>query len=75
MDVLYLVAAPSNNMVVHTLMEHDLVDEYRIMIFPVLLGSGRRLFPETQGKVVLHLADTRTFSSGVVVHSYYRVST
>lgn len=60
---------------VHTLMEHDLVDEYRIMIFPVLLGSGRRLFPETQHKTVLRLADTRTFSSGVVVHSYYRVTT
>lgn len=60
---------------VHTLMEHDRVDEYRIMIFPVLLGSGRRLFPETQHKTVLRLADTRTFSSGVVVHSYYRVTT
>lgn len=60
---------------VHTLVEHALVDEYRIMIFPVLLGSGRRLFPETQHKTVLRLADTRTFSSGVVVHSYYRVST
>jgi len=60
---------------VHTLMEHDLVDEYRIMIFPVLVGSGRRLFPETQYKTVLRLADSRTFSAGVVVHSYYRVST
>ena len=54
------------------LMEHDLVDEYRIMIFPVVLGSGRRLFPESQHKTVLRLADTRTFSSGVVVHSYHR---
>ncbi len=60
--------------VVHTLMRHDLVDEYRIMIFPVLLGSGRRLFPETPDKMVLRLVDTRTFSSGVVVHSYHRLS-
>jgi dihydrofolate reductase len=39
-------------------MEHDLVDEYRLMIFPVVLGSGRRLFPETREKTVLTLADT-----------------
>lgn len=55
---------------VHALMQHALVDEYRFMIFPVLLGSGRRLFPETQDKTVLHLVDTRSFSSGVVVHTY-----
>jgi dihydrofolate reductase len=59
---------------VHTLMEHNLIDEYRIMIFPVVLGSGRRLFPETPHKTVLHLADTRTFGSGVVVHTYHVVS-
>jgi len=59
---------------VHTLIEDDLVDEYRLMIFPVVLGSGRRLFPETQKKSVLRLADTRTFSSGVVVHTYHPVS-
>ncbi len=57
---------------VHTLMAHDLVDEYRIMIFPVLLGSGRRLFPETPDKTVLRLVDSRTFSTGVVVHTYCR---
>jgi dihydrofolate reductase len=57
--------------VVHTLMEHDLVDEYRVMIFPVALGGGRRLFPETPRKTVLRLVDTRTFSSGVVVHAYH----
>jgi dihydrofolate reductase len=56
---------------VHTLMEHDLVDEYRIMIFPVVLGSGRRLFPETRSKTMLRLVDTKPFSSGVVVHTYH----
>ncbi len=56
---------------VHTLMEHDLVDEYRLMNFPVLLGSGRRLFPETPTKTTLRLVDSRSFSSGVVVHTYH----
>jgi dihydrofolate reductase len=56
---------------VHTLMEHDLVDEYRLMIFPVVLGSGRRLFPETPTKTTLRLVDSRSFGSGVVVHAYY----
>jgi len=57
---------------VHTLMKHDLIDEYRLMIVPVVLGGGRRLFPETQHKTVLRLSDTRTFESAVVVHSYQR---
>lgn len=56
---------------VHTLIEHDLVDEYRLMIFPVILGSGRRLFPETRTKTTLQLVDSRSFSSGVVVHTYH----
>jgi dihydrofolate reductase len=56
----------------HALMAHDLVDEYRLMIFPVLLGSGRRLFPETSRKTSLRLTDSRAFASGVVVHHYHR---
>jgi dihydrofolate reductase len=55
---------------VHALMEHGLLDEVRLMIFPVVLGSGARLFPETPEKTPLKLADTRTFESGVVVQSY-----
>ena len=55
---------------VHALMPHALVDEYRLMIFPVLLGSGLRLFPETPDKTVLTLVDSRRFATGVVVQTY-----
>ena len=55
---------------VHTLMQHDLIDEYRIMVHPVVLGGGKRLFGDGSAKKVLRLIDTRTFSSGIVVLSY-----
>jgi len=55
---------------VHTLLQHGLVDELRLMVFPVMVGSGRRLFPETRDKTVWQLADSRAFSSGVVVQTY-----
>ena len=55
---------------VHTLIEHDLIDEYRLMVFPVVLGSGKRLFPESPDKITLELVDTKTFDTGVQVHTY-----
>jgi dihydrofolate reductase len=55
---------------VHTLMQHDLIDEYRLMIHPVVLGSGKRLFKDGSGKKVLKLVDTRTTSTGVVIVTY-----
>ena len=54
---------------VHTLRQHDLIDEYRLMVFPVVLGIGKRLF-EDGSKTPLRLVDTKTFSSGVVVLTY-----
>ena len=42
-----------SRMLVHTLLGEDLVDELRVMIFPVILGSGRRLFPDSPRKIVL----------------------
>ncbi len=54
----------------HTLMANDLVDEYRFMIFPVAVGSGLRLFPETPEKTELELTGTQTFDSGAVVSTY-----
>ena len=55
---------------VHTLMEHDLVDEYRLMVFPVVVGGGLRLFPEHFAKVVLRFTGTQTFATGVTVLTY-----
>jgi dihydrofolate reductase len=54
----------------HTLMAHDLVDEYRLMVFPVLLGSGDRWYPDSPDKVPLELVGQEGFSSGVTVLTY-----
>jgi dihydrofolate reductase len=55
---------------VQTLMEHDLVDEYRLMINPIVLGSGRRLFREGNATNKLRLLDSKTSSKGVLIVSY-----
>ena len=58
---------------VHTLIEHDLVDQFNVMVFPVILGSGRRMFPDDMAdKRSLDLVDTQVFGNGVVVHTYRR---
>jgi dihydrofolate reductase len=54
----------------NSLMIHDLVDEYRLMVFPVLPGSGERLFRDATDITHLQLVDTRTFASGVAVLTY-----
>jgi dihydrofolate reductase len=55
-----------------TLLEHDLVDELRLMVFPVVLGSGKRLFGDTSGKKTLRLVDSRTVGGGVAILVYRR---
>jgi dihydrofolate reductase len=52
------------------LIEHDLVDELRLMVFPVVLGGGKRCFPDSRTKHTLRLSGTETFPSGVAVHTY-----
>jgi dihydrofolate reductase len=55
---------------VQTLIEHDLVDEVRLMVFPVILGTGKRLFGDTSDKKRLRLADSKTVGDGVAILIY-----
>jgi dihydrofolate reductase len=52
------------------LIEHDLVDELRLMLYPVVLGTGERLFGELSDRKPLRLVDARTLGDGVVIHTY-----
>ena len=52
---------------------HDLIDEYRIYVHPVLLGRGRLLFQPSDGTTRLNLAETRAFGNGVVLLRYERL--
>ena len=55
----------------HTLAEHDLIDEYSLLVYPVVLGSGKKLFPEGLN-VTLRLLEARPFQTGVVLMRYAR---
>ncbi len=75
-EVAKLKQQPNNNMLIYgsskfvqTLMQHDLIDEYRLMVYPVVVGSGKRLFKDGI-KTSLKLIETKPFSSGVVLLSY-----
>jgi dihydrofolate reductase len=56
-----------------TLIEHDLVDELRLMIYPVVLGAGARLFGETSDKKPMRLVDAQTVGDGVAILTYESV--
>jgi dihydrofolate reductase len=55
---------------VHSLIENDLVDELRLMVFPVMIGGGKRPFPESLQRKAFKLTDTQTFGSGVAANTY-----
>jgi dihydrofolate reductase len=57
---------------IQTLLEHDLVDEFRLMIFPVVLGTGKRIFGDGTVPAGLALADSATSSTGVLMATYRR---
>ena len=59
---------------VQALIEHDLVDELRLMVYPVVLGSGKRIFGETSNKKTFRLADTKLVGDGVAILVYQPAS-
>jgi dihydrofolate reductase len=64
------VVVPASFQLVRMLMEHDLVDELRLKIFPVVLGAGERLFGETSDKKAMRLVDTETVEGDVAFLTY-----
>jgi dihydrofolate reductase len=67
-DGVILVAGSAS--LVQALIENDLVDELRLMVFPLLLGAGKRLFPEGQAKKPLTLTESQTVGDGVSILRY-----
>jgi len=68
-----ILIAGSGNLV-HTLMQHNLIDEYRFLVHPIVLGSGKRLFRDGSDTTTLRLVNTKTTDTGVVILTYHPVS-
>ena len=71
-DVDGVILVAGSAQLVQTLIEHDLVDELRLMVFPVVLGSGKRLFGDTTDKKPLKLADSKSVGDGIAILTYRR---
>jgi dihydrofolate reductase len=71
-DVDGIIQIPGSRRLVHELIEADLVDEVHMMIFPVILGTGDRMYGETSDKKPMRLKESRTVGDGVVILVYER---
>src|SRR5919204_3296726 len=67
-----VIQVPGSRQLTQALFEHDLVDQLNLMVFPVVLGSGKQLFGDTSDKKRLQLAESRTVGDGVVILIYTR---
>jgi dihydrofolate reductase len=66
------IVVPASYQLANMLYEHDLVDELRVVLFPVVLGAGRRMFGESVGRKPMRLIDTRKIGEGLVYLAYER---
>ena len=68
------ILVAGSGQLVQTLTQHDLVDEYRLMVFPVVLGGGKRLFQDGSGRHALQLVEAKPVGSAGVMTLVYRPS-
>jgi len=64
------IVVPASYQLGHTLIEHDLVDELRLVVFPVVLGAGERLFGQTSDQKPMRLVDAKTIGDGLAFLTY-----
>jgi dihydrofolate reductase len=64
------IVVPASYQLGRTLIEHDLVDELRLVVFPVVLGAGERFFAETGAKKPMRLVDAKTIGDGLAFLTY-----
>jgi dihydrofolate reductase len=67
------IQVPGSSDLIQSLLREDLVDEFTMIVFPVVLGTGKRLFGEGTIPRSLRLTETKTFPTGVVFHRYEQV--
>jgi dihydrofolate reductase len=67
------IIVPASYELGRTLIEHDLVDELRLVVFPVVLGAGERLFGKTSNKKPMRLVDTKTIGDSLAFLTYQLV--
>jgi dihydrofolate reductase len=67
-----VIQVPGSIQLARELIEHDLVDEIHLMTFPVILGTGRRLFGETTDKTTWKLAEAKTVGEGIPITIFHR---
>jgi dihydrofolate reductase len=65
-----VIQVPGSCRLVHTLVENDLVDQVNLMVFPVVLGTGRRVFGDTSDKKTLRLVESKTVGEGIAILIY-----
>jgi dihydrofolate reductase len=77
-EVLALKAQPGGDLVVGggdlgaEFARHDLIDEYRLYVHPIVIGRGKPMLRPSEAKIPLSLIETHTFGNGVVLHRYER---
>jgi dihydrofolate reductase len=77
-EVVELKAQPGGDLVLGgadlaaAFIRHDLIDEYRLYVHPIVIGQGKPMFQPSDAKINLRLAETRTFGNGVVLLRYQR---